>query len=131
MKKKVFIIGNGFDLDLGWKTRYSDFASSKFWIGDSYGSDLKSRLNQDKRIEKWFDLEMSLLNYAKADETGYHPSSYEYTKERDMQCFNELNKGLSSYLKAEENKSVNEKSVAAKVLRGILSNGYFLSLIHI
>lgn len=22
-KKKVFIIGNGFDLDLGWKTRYS------------------------------------------------------------------------------------------------------------
>ena len=29
---KVFIIGNGFDLDLGWKTRYSDFASSKYWI---------------------------------------------------------------------------------------------------
>ncbi len=52
MKKKVFIIGNGFDLDLGWKTRYSDFASSKFWIGDSYGSDLKSQLNQDKRIEE-------------------------------------------------------------------------------
>ena len=128
MKKKVFIIGNGFDLDLGWKTRYSDFASSKFWIGDSYGSDLKSRLNQDKNIEKWFDQEMSLLNYAKADETGYHPSPYEYTKERDMQCFNELNKGLSSYLKAEENKSVNEKSVAAKVLRGILSNGYFTSI---
>ena len=29
-KKKVFIIGNGFDLDLGWKTRYSDFAKSSF-----------------------------------------------------------------------------------------------------
>lgn len=128
MKKKVFIIGNGFDLDLGWKTRYSDFASSKFWIGDSYGSDLKSRLNQDKNIEKWFDLEMSLLNYAKADESGSHSSLYEYTKEHDKQCFKELTQGLSSYLKAEENKSVNEKSVAAKVLRGILSNGYFTSI---
>lgn len=27
---KVFIIGNGFDLDLGWKTRYSDFARSNY-----------------------------------------------------------------------------------------------------
>ncbi len=29
-KEKVFIIGNRFDLDLGWKTRYSDFAESSF-----------------------------------------------------------------------------------------------------
>lgn len=61
---------------------------------------------------------MSLLNYAKADETGYHPSPYEYTKERDMQCFNELNKGLSSYLKSEENKSVNENLLLRKCLEG-------------
>lgn len=128
MPNKVLIIGNGFDLDLGWKTRYSDFANSKFWIGDSYSSDLKSRLNQDKNIEKWFDLEMSLLNYAKADESGYHSSPYEYTKERDKQCFKELTQGLSSYLKAEENKPVDKGSVAAKVLRGILSNGYFTSI---
>ena len=36
-KKKVFIIGNGFDLDLGWKTRYSDFAKSSFWrLSENY-----------------------------------------------------------------------------------------------
>ena len=27
----VFIIGNGFDLDLGLSTKYSDFAKSKYW----------------------------------------------------------------------------------------------------
>ena len=29
--KRVLVIGNGFDLDLGWNTRFSDFASSKYW----------------------------------------------------------------------------------------------------
>jgi hypothetical protein len=27
----VLIIGNGFDLELGFKTRYSDFAKSEEW----------------------------------------------------------------------------------------------------
>ena len=31
MHKKVFIIGNGFDLDLGWKTSYKDFVCSDYW----------------------------------------------------------------------------------------------------
>jgi hypothetical protein len=35
---KVLIIGNGFDLDLGLKTRYSDFAKSKEW-NQLYASD--------------------------------------------------------------------------------------------
>lgn len=29
--KNVLIIGNGFDLDLGLPTRYSDFAKSEYW----------------------------------------------------------------------------------------------------
>lgn len=31
MAKKILIIGNGFDIDLGLKTRYSDFSDSKDW----------------------------------------------------------------------------------------------------
>ena len=31
MAKKLLIIGNGFDIDLGLRTRYSDFAKSKIW----------------------------------------------------------------------------------------------------
>lgn len=31
MAKKILIIGNGFDIDLGLRTRYSDFAKSNIW----------------------------------------------------------------------------------------------------
>lgn len=31
MAKKILILGNGFDIDLGLKTRFSDFANSKIW----------------------------------------------------------------------------------------------------
>ena len=31
MPHNVLILGNGFDLDIGYKTRYSDFVNSSFW----------------------------------------------------------------------------------------------------
>lgn len=31
MKKGIIIIGNGFDLDLGLKTSYANFANSSQW----------------------------------------------------------------------------------------------------
>ena len=31
MYKKILIIGNGFDLDIGMKTRYQDFMESNIW----------------------------------------------------------------------------------------------------
>lgn len=31
MAKRLLIIGNGFDIDLGLKTRYSDFSKSNNW----------------------------------------------------------------------------------------------------
>lgn len=30
-QKKLLILGNGFDIDLGMKTKYSDFAKSHYW----------------------------------------------------------------------------------------------------
>lgn len=31
MNNKVLVLGNGFDIDLGLKTKYRDFADSEFW----------------------------------------------------------------------------------------------------
>lgn len=42
MAKKLLILGNGFDIDLGLKTRYSNFANSDIWktlIGKTYNFD--------------------------------------------------------------------------------------------
>ena len=56
---KVFIIGNGFDLDLGWKTRYSDFASSDCWKWGYGLFGLKEHLRHRKETDKWFSGEIA------------------------------------------------------------------------
>lgn len=42
----VFIIGNGFDLDLGLPTKYSDFAKSEYWPVS------ESENNSSKEVDK-------------------------------------------------------------------------------
>lgn len=59
--KRLLIIGDGFDLDLGRNTRYSDFAKSGFWA-KNLKSQLYRYLSQKSQIEKWFDLEGELAN---------------------------------------------------------------------
>ena len=69
--KAVLIIGNGFDLDLGLKTKYSDFAASEEWE-DMYAKEsirstsysLLKYLNDRKDTDNWFDIEQALLEYA-------------------------------------------------------------------
>ena len=65
-RKRVLIIGNGFDLCLGRKTSYKDFCQSEFCPKD-YPSPLIKHLN-DKWNDnldavKWYDLENELYNY--------------------------------------------------------------------
>lgn len=42
---RLFVIGNGFDLNIGRNTRYSDFAKSEFWP-----KDLKSNLYDNSSL---------------------------------------------------------------------------------
>lgn len=129
--KKVFIIGNGFDLDLGWNTRYSDFAQSKFWPIDGYVFDrnLQYTLQEKAKIEKWFDLEQILLDYAT------YPSEYNPFRadtsylEDDKPFFGELSTSLMKYIQNEQEMSpIKKNSIAVKVLRAIINNGYFTSI---
>ncbi len=65
-RKRVLIIGNGFDLCLGRKTSYKDFCQSEFCPKD-YPSPLIKHLN-DKWNDnldavKWYDLENELSYY--------------------------------------------------------------------
>jgi len=69
--KTVIVIGNGFDLDLGFKTRYCDFTYSEVWkimyeehAAKSKHYSLLKYLNDKRNIDKWFDIEQALLEYA-------------------------------------------------------------------
>lgn len=69
MDKKVFIIGNGFDLSLGWLTRYSDYASNReFWpFANEQNSGLAQHLYAKAKLEKWLDIEHELFLYASTE----------------------------------------------------------------
>ena len=66
VKKKILIIGNGFDLDLGRQTSYKNFYESKYCPND-YPAPIIKHLNEkwhgDLEAVKWYDLENEILNY--------------------------------------------------------------------
>lgn len=89
----VFIIGNGFDLDLGWRTSYKDFAYSKYWNFIKYNtSNLFHYLNDRKNTNSWFDIEHHLGLYGKE----YYKSNirihdYSSYAARDRETYEMLN----------------------------------------
>ena len=130
MSKKVFIIGNGFDLDLGMNTGYSDFAKSENWPQDSdVNSCLSHYLKAKRNIGKWFDLEKELLLYAREAEKRFNIRHLHASHvEKNRSFYNNLVSGLTDFLREEEKKDIKNNSVAAKVLKAVIDNGYFSSI---
>jgi len=67
---KILILGNGFDLDMGLKTRYSDFAKSPEWdnlyrtFKRVNESNLAGFLKKKATEQNWFAIEDCLAEYA-------------------------------------------------------------------
>lgn len=102
ISNSILIIGNGFDLDLGIKTKYIDFANSEYWPFEerSYFKEntlpffLNSRKN---KVETWFDLEELLAIFARDN------SILSKEKINDtMRDFEILKKKLKEYLEKQE-----------------------------
>ena len=150
----VFIIGNGFDLDLGLPTKYSDFAKSKYWpaaaerekgdgeqpkkdsgviyysvISDS--SKLEEAIENARSRETWFDLEKELLDYS----MQYEPKTPDFTRfsrespnevKSNVDYFNKLRDSLNDYiLEVQKNQDIIEDCTAMNVLKAVVGNGYF------
>ena len=104
MDNNVFIIGNGFDLDLGLKTKYSNFADSEYWIRNDRILMCKS-FNNSRNKDTWFDLEGELLNYSKRYNANDH-SFRDYMKEvqfpeivkENVDYFKNLCSSLNDYI---------------------------------
>lgn len=138
----VFVLGNGFDIDLGLPTSYRSFAESSYWPfsepdsycekPDSFNSEprsLHNMLYEASLDSSWFDIERLLSQYATYDGT-FKPnnllSSREYKQAvKDELTYNLLVSSLTAYLKSLENHPLNKESVAALVLKSILKNEYF------
>lgn len=124
MPNNILIIGNGFDLDLGLKTKYSDFAKSDFWPkAAEERSFLCQYLNQKKDKDEWFDIEYELFRFAGAKTLVSRRSP-----ELDMAFFEKLKEQLCAYITEQQYSEIRKDSVAALVLKSVISNGFFNSI---
>lgn len=125
MKKKVFIIGNGFDLDLGWNTSYKVFYKSKYWPLKSFNlfCPMANYLKDRPGIDCWYDLEGILKKYA-SDSVYEHSAA----NPEDEPLFNKIREALMLFLKEEAQNPVNSDSMAIKVLKAVVANGLFSSI---
>jgi Bacteriophage abortive infection AbiH len=89
---KIIVIGNGFDLSMGYKTSYSDFIKSKqFNLLLNSDNKLAIHLETIHGEMNWVDIEHELEKYAK--NVRYPPDSHILKKE-----FTVLKTSLTDYL---------------------------------
>ena len=120
-KKRLLIIGNGFDLDLGLKTSYQDFAKSRYWPQNISNSSLGKYIARAK-VNHWFDLEEILAKYGETYE-GLTKKEVEDNKASFYQLLNGLYRYLSNIeAQIADIWSIKRHSIAADLLRAFCSH---------
>ena len=111
----LLILGNGFDLDLGFHTSYKDYFESDqfpFVHNDQSCHSLGHFVYEKEVQDKWYDLENILAEYG---------SGVRYTNEKDIQGdkedYQKLVQGLADYLNSIDYKQPRNDSIAANILR--------------
>ena len=106
MADVALIIGNGFDIDMGIPSKYSDFIRSKEWQGvvkrvegfladSSYRNhSLVAQLQLASMDSMWFDIEQEISKFVKCHPTNSQQEIGEIKWEFDL-----IKEGLASYLK--------------------------------
>ena len=111
----ILIIGNGFDLDLGLKSRYSDFFESEYWPFHHKGTPFAEYLDSRYSLERWLDLEESLAEY------GAVPFVTRPRLENDEADFKLLRSSFRRYILNEQKTFTPKDSAAARLLRAFIS----------
>ena len=119
----TIVIGNGFDLNLGRKTSYSDFAKSEEWYdlldtrrscfnsGFSDGDSLLQAIDHASKESQWFDIENEIYQWAKNQEV-VSPECFVNAKED----FKRLKEALKAYLERIEQKTIDERNMAGDLI---------------
>lgn len=134
----VFIIGNGFDLDLGFKLSYKDFVNSQYWPFDKINSnnekyELDIYADEPQVISFsdflcgylpscWYDLEGLIQSFV--INTKFYDFNLEFSKEAYFRLCSKLHEYISNEFESRI-KSINKDCCAAKVLGAIINNKGF------
>lgn len=129
LSEKIFIVGNGFDLSLGVKSKYSDFAYSNCWPFPQDDNYFRAYLNDKKETDKWFDLEKILGEY-EASWGNIMPKSfkgknYRIPDDKDKNDYLQLCDSLTKYLNKQQYVHLDKVCAATRVLNSIARNGFY------
>lgn len=105
---KVFLIGNGFDLNLGLRTSYNDFIKSDFFLKNvNNGYHLFDYLNEISESSGWIDIEKELSNY----------SDQFMDSKSFLAGYKKLCDELMKYIESIENEDIDKFSEAYKLFK--------------
>ena len=130
--KRLLILGNGFDVDLGMKSRYSDFAKNKVWQEKIENNALMLSRNgllralvDAKDKEAWFDIESTMMHYIRKQEEQHEAYGYPLAS-TDREEYQVICSALKEYL-CEESETFHMKnnSVAERAFKDLMEVGLF------
>lgn len=113
-KSIVLVLGNGFNIDLGWETTYKGFMQSeKHWPFQRTTQGLGAWLNTQSSQENWYDLEAMLRKYSCFEDN----CGLDFDNQIDEEQFNLLRIKMGEYILEETKKNIgNRLSMAIDLL---------------
>ena len=117
--KKIIVIGNGFDIDLGWRTSYGDFYHEHVngWDRMAKQGDNLARYVINHAGENWYDFERTIYDYClrKSKEELSEKQMYE-----DLRDYMAFKNQLEAFVTERSKEPINENSMAYKILEYFL-----------
>ncbi|MST85767.1 AbiH family protein [Hallella mizrahii] len=131
-KNRLLILGNGFDVDLGMKSKYSDFAKSKVWQEKIENNALMLSRNgllralvDAKDKDAWFDIESTMMHYIRKQEEQHEANGYQLAS-TDREEYQVICSALKEYLSDEsETFHMKNDSVAEIAFKDLMEVGLF------
>lgn len=123
MAKHLFILGNGFDINLGLKTSYKDFIRSGFFEDLIPENTFAVHLKEKLELEKWVDVELELEEFVQKNFPSVSNMQIYYKEVKNALA------GYLNYINATSNRR-ETKSVAYKIFKEAFSYGYEPSVLN-
>lgn len=130
MKNSLLILGNGFDLDLGLHTRFSEFWESDRWSQAKLSCPEKylvKSLEQYRASHHWFDLESGLREGA---ERLIENLSKNYVADEYYNSFQLLKDELKEYVKEQQKSFVPATNSVAELILHAVDSSQSLQCIY-
>lgn len=113
----VIVLGNGFDLDLGWNTSYKAFYDKhKGWKMHETGDDDLFQYVIKQVPGNWFDFERTLHEYALHRAENPFPKDDSYKIDADINDYNTFKDQLARFISEESQKLIDDDSHAYRLL---------------